>query len=210
MNFFEHLPSQWCQALPEAQALLERIQVGQGFIPEIEDVFRAFTTPISEIKVCIVGQDPYPNSQDAMGLAFSIPSASAVLPASLRNIFKEIKSDIGCANTSGDLTSWQSQGVMLLNRTLTTVPGRSNAHRESGWQEFTELVIRYLATREVVFVLWGNQARELSMLVNPDLVVEGVHPSPLSAYRGFFGSKPFSEVNARLTKLGLLEIDWRT
>ena len=210
MNLFEHLPSQWRQALPGAQKLLERVVLSQDFIPATADVFHAFIQPISEIRVCIVGQDPYPNSEDAMGLAFSVPSEKSALPASLRNIFKELESDLGVSNSSGDLRSWQNQGVMLLNRVLTTEPGSSNAHRDIGWEEFTELVIKYLAKREVIFVLWGNKAREFYHLINPNLLIEGVHPSPLSAYRGFFGSKPFSEVNARLSKLGLGEIDWRT
>ena len=210
MNLFEHLPSQWRQALPEAKSLLEEVVLSQDFIPAIADVFHAFIQPISEIRVCIVGQDPYPNSEDAMGLAFSVPSEKSALPASLRNIFKELESDLGVSNSSGDLSSWQNQGVMLLNRVLTTEPGSSNAHRDIGWEEFTELVIKYLAKREVIFVLWGNQAKEFSHLINPNLLIEGVHPSPLSAYKGFFGAKPFSEVNARLSKLGLGEIDWRT
>ena len=167
MNLFEYVPSQWRQALPEAQTILERVVLSQDFIPAIAGVFHAFIQPISEIRVCIVGQDPYPNSEDAMGLAFSVPSEKSALPASLRNIFKELESDLGVSNSSGDLRSWQNQGVMLLNRVLTTEPGSSNAHRDIGWEEFTELVIKYLAKREVIFVLWGNQAREFSHLINP-------------------------------------------
>jgi uracil-DNA glycosylase len=169
-------------------------------------IFRAFTYPLEDIRVLIIGQDPYPGDSVADGLAFS--SQAEKIPASLRNIFKEYESDLGLpAPASPDLSSWAENGVALLNRTLTTSVGERNAHRDSRWREFTFLVAQELAEREVVAILWGNDARELSHLFR--YCIESVHPSPLSARKGFFGSKPFSRANELLKSSGRQPIDWR-
>jgi uracil-DNA glycosylase len=144
-----------------------------------------------------------------MGLSFSIPKSITKFPPTLRNILKEVESDIGAAIESGDLTKWQSSGVMLLNRVLTTSPNISAAHKNIGWQKFTDEVVRYLGERPIVFILWGNSAAELAKFIPEDRLIQSVHPSPLSAYRGFFGSKPFSRSNEKLRKLGIIEMEWK-
>lgn len=174
--------------------------------PARENVFRAFTYPLDEIRVLILGQDPYPGSGVADGLAFS--STSLPIPASLRNIYKEYEEDLGFPSpTSADLTQWAGRGVLLLNRLLTTSAGESNAHRAKGWRQFTYEIAQYLASRDVVAILWGNNARELAELFPHR--IESVHPSPLSARGGFFGSKPFSRTNSLLLALDKEPIDWK-
>ena len=210
MKFHEALPQHWRDALGDEALILNDIKVPDGFIPEFTRIFRAFELPISELKICILGQDPYPNPEDAMGLAFSVNADKSKLPPTLRNIFKELETDCGIKNLVGDLSPWHNQGVFLLNRVLTTKSGFSNSHKDSGWQKFTESVIRHLARKKIVFILWGESAGEVEPLLNPQLVIRSVHPSPLSAYRGFFGSKPFSRANLMLNELGFSEIDWRT
>ena len=210
MKLYEALPQHWRDALGDEALILNDIQVPDDFIPEFSRIFRAFELPISELKICILGQDPYPNPEDAMGIAFSVNADRSKLPATLRNIFKELETDCGIKNISGDLSPWHKQGVFLLNRVLTTKNGFSNSHKDLGWQKFTESVIKHLATRKIVFILWGESAGGVEPLLNPQLVIRSVHPSPLSSYRGFFGSKPFSRANLMLRELGLSEIDWRT
>jgi uracil-DNA glycosylase len=176
-------------------------------VPQCEDIFRAFTEPLEEIRCLLVGQDPYPNPRHAMGLSFSVPSGTTPLPQSLKNIVKELSDDLGIEpSTSGDLSPWSQKGVLLLNRVLTTIPGESNAHQKIGWQSITSHIASELGKRGVVALLWGNQAQELAKYF--EFTVESVHPSPLSAYRGFFGSKPFSRVNQILINLGREPIDW--
>ena len=206
---FELLPKQWQEALPSSKEILDGIELPERYIPERSEIFAAFNLPISQIKICIIGQDPYPNPEHAMGLSFSIPKSVTKFPPTLRNILKEVESDIGAAIESGDLTKWQSSGVMLLNRVLTTSPNISAAHKNIGWQKFTDEVIRYLGERPIVFILWGNSAAELAKFIPEDRLIQSVHPSPLSAYRGFFGSKPFSRSNEKLRKLGIIEMEWK-
>jgi uracil-DNA glycosylase len=161
------------------------------------------------VKVIIVGQDPYPNISDAIGLSFAVPPRKTGLPGSLLNIQKEIMTDIGSTTTAdGDLTKWASQGVMLLNRVLTVTAGESGSHSKLGWQEITEKIVAHCANLGAVGLLWGSSARELAHLFSEDCLVEGVHPSPLSAHRGFLGSKPFSRVNQLLENKGKTAIIW--
>jgi uracil-DNA glycosylase len=163
----------------------------------------------SEAKVLILGQDPYPNSDDAMGLAFSTARRDGKLPASLKNIYRELVDDLDIPYpTSGDLSPWCKQGVVLLNRTLTCAEGESNSHRDIGWREFTDQVVSVLAQQGVVAILWGANAQEVEHHFPKSDCISSVHPSPLSAYRGFFGSKPFSRANQVLVSKGRQPIDW--
>ena len=174
--------------------------------PNPRQIFRAFRTPLEEIKVVIFGQDPYPKGGVANGLAFSV-NADAPIPASLRNIFKEYCEDLNFAPPqSGDLAPWSEQGVLLLNRVLTTETGKTNAHRTSKWSHFTDDVAKFLGQRDVVAILWGSNAAELAIHFRDPII--SVHPSPLSAYRGFFGSKPFSKANELLRLRGIAPVDW--
>ena len=176
--------------------------------PPLESVFRAFSVELSSVRCVIVGQDPYPSPGNATGLAFSTPPTITKIPQSLRNIFTELESDQGhAAPAQGDLSKWSNEGVLLLNRVLTTRQGESNAHEKIGWQRVTDHIAAELGKRDVVAVLWGRQAQELSKFFT--FKVEGVHPSPLSAYRGFFGSKPFAQVNQLLIAQGREPIDWK-
>ena len=181
----------------------------QEFLPTLANIFAALKFPPSKSHVLIVGQDPYPNPDHAMGLAFSVPSNISKLPASLRNIFTELKSDIGGnLRTNGDLADWLDQGVVLLNRTLTLTPGESNSHLDLGWREITSYVIKVLEPHLAAAILWGRSANEIAPLITKSKVISGVHPSPLSAYRGFFGSKPFSQANEKLIRSGFRPISW--
>ena len=213
--FFEQMHESWQVALAEQRLLLERIELDLRPIfshisPAPELVCRAFEMPLNEVRVLLLGQDPYPTSGDAVGLAFAIaPSRS--LPRSLRNMMTELASDLPTASNSGDLTRWAEQGVMLLNRHLTTNLGNAGSHIGLGWQEFTDAAVRALAQhhgRDLVAVLWGNQARTAQQLLGAAQIVASAHPSPLSAHRGFFGSRPFSQVNQALEKVGREPIDW--
>lgn len=186
--------------------VLSRID-GEVIAPSRELIFQAFTTDLESIRCVIIGQDPYPTPGNAMGLAFSVPQEVRPIPQSLKNIFTELESDIGISTPScGDLSPWTRSGVLLLNRVLTTRLGESDAHKNVGWQEFTDQIASELGKRDVVAILWGRQAQELSKFFRYS--VTSVHPSPLSAYRGFFGSKPFSQVNEILTRTGRLPINW--
>ena len=184
--------------------------VGQGqYIPAIDRILAPLSTPIDEVKVVIVGQDPYPNAEYADGFAFSVQPEISPFPASLINIFKELESDLGTPlPTDGNLERWSRQGVLLINRTLTTIPGESHAHQRSGWMAITEVLIRQVASRGAVGVLWGGNAQQMSDYFDSSRVIKSAHPSPLSAYRGFFGSKPFSQCNAMLVESGNTEITW--
>lgn len=180
---------------------------GLEIAPSRENVFRAFRQPLGGVKVLILGQDPYPGEGVADGLAFSTLPGNP-LPASLRNIFKEYVADLGFpAPQSSDLSKWSTRGVMLLNRTLTTIVGERNAHVTQGWRDFTSDVASVLAEQKVVALLWGNNARELAPLF--EARIESAHPSPLSARRGFFGSRPFTRVNEYLLEQGLEPINWQ-
>ena len=184
----------------------------QIIYPEYKDIFNAFRyTDYNDVKVVILGQDPYHGEHEAHGLSFSV-KAGVAMPPSLRNIFQELYQDIGVRRTQTDLTDWAKQGVLLLNSIMTVVKDHPLSHKNKGWEIFTDNVIRKLGEREkpMVFVLWGSYARSKKKLIkNPKhLILESVHPSPLSANRGFFGSKPFSKINQFLEKNGEKTIEW--
>lgn len=216
----EIVESGWAQALaPVADRvaamgdfLRAEIAAGRTYLPSGANVLRAFQQPFDEVKVLIVGQDPYPTPGHAVGLSFSVAPEVRPIPGSLINIYRELGTDLGVPPPSnGDLTPWTQQGVLLLNRALTTAPRRPAAHRGKGWEEVTEQAIRALAARgrPLVSVLWGRDARNLRPLLGDLPAVESSHPSPMSADRGFFGSRPFSRVNDLLTKQGAQPVDWR-
>ena len=189
--------------------LQKRADQGERILPDKIHLFRALEIKPELVKVIIVGQDPYPNISDAIGLSFAVPARKTGLPGSLLNIQKEIMTDIGSTTTAdGDLTKWTGQGVMLLNRVLTVTAGESGSHSKLGWQEITEKIVSHCANLGAVGLLWGLSARELAHLFKEDCLVEGVHPSPLSAHRGFLGSKPFSRVNQLLENKGKTAIIW--
>jgi uracil-DNA glycosylase len=208
---FDQLHTDWQIALKEHHQKIDEIDhfiQGKEIAPPYELVFRALTSSLENTRVVIFGQDPYPTQGHAHGLAFSVDSKVSPLPASLRNIYKELESDVQVKRESGDLSDWTDQGVMLINRVLTTDTGKSLAHEKLGWQGITETVARVLGQRDVIAVLWGNSAQELQRYFKDENVVSSVHPSPLSAYRGFFGSQPFSQVNAKLLAKGFTPINW--
>jgi uracil-DNA glycosylase len=196
------------------QFLREELAAGRGYLPRGDLVLRAFSRPLSEVKVLIVGQDPYPTPGHPVGLSFSV-APGVPPPKSLVNIFTELVDDLGVPRpTSGDLTPWADAGVMLLNRSLTVCPGQSASHRGRGWEPVTDQAIRTLALRAkegapVTAILWGRDAQSLKPELTPIPWVESVHPSPLSAHRGFFGSRPFSRVNRMLEEQGGTPVDWR-
>ena len=180
--------------------------------PPKRDILRALKlTDYNDVKVVILGQDPYHGENEANGLSFSV-NEGIKLPPSLKNIYKELYDDLGITKTTGDLTSWANQGVLLLNSVLTVLKDTPTSHSKIGWQEYTDAIIKKLNEREkpIVFVLWGSYARSKKVLITNKrhLVLESVHPSPLSAYRGFFGSKPFSKINAFLEKNNIEKIEW--
>jgi uracil-DNA glycosylase len=196
------------------QFLRAEIAAGRGYLPAGSNVLRAFTFPFDNVRVLIVGQDPYPTPGHAVGLCFSVAPQVRPLPRSLENIFAEYARDLGYPlPVSGDLTTWAQRGVMLLNRVLTVQPGTPASHRGRGWEAVTECAIRALVAREqpMVAILWGRDASALKpMLAAGDCVaIESPHPSPLSASRGFFGSRPFSRANELLAGMGAEPIDWR-
>ena len=180
--------------------------------PEYKDIFNALRyTDYDDVKVVILGQDPYHGEHEAHGLSFSVKEGIP-MPPSLRNIFKELKDDIGVDRTQTDLTDWAKQGVLLLNSIMTVVKDTPLSHKDKGWEIFTDSIITKLGEREkpLVFILWGNYARSKKVLIKNKnhLIIENVHPSPLSASRGFFGSKPFSKTNEFLEKNGISKINW--
>jgi uracil-DNA glycosylase len=191
---------------PEIEKILQSISKDE-IAPGIDRIFAACEMDLANVKCVIVGQDPYPSRGNAHGLAFSVTPEVKPLPASLRNIFIELVSDLAVqAPNSGDLSKWRDQGVLLLNRVLTTQVGLSNAHTDIGWQRITTEIAQAAAAQGAIGVLWGKSAQELGYLFTHR--IESVHPSPLSAYRGFFGSKPFSRVNQELERRGISPINW--
>jgi uracil-DNA glycosylase len=192
--------------------LRAEIAAGRTYVPAGQHILRAFQQPLDEVKVLIVGQDPYPTPGHAVGLSFSVAPDVRPLPGSLDNIFLELHSDLGLPRPSnGDLTPWTRQGVLLLNRALTTAPRRSAEHRGKGWEAVTEQAIRALAARgrPLVAILWGRDARNLRPLLGQVPVIESSHPSPKSADRGFFGSRPFSRANDLLVRQGAQPVNWQ-
>ena len=206
-----HVHSSWKPVLEPFSADIARILgslQGSSIAPAQDRIFAALEVPLSEVRCVIIGQDPYPTAGNAHGLAFSIPDQVAKIPASLKNIFKELYSDLGLEiPQSGNLEKWRDQGVLLLNRILTTEVGRSNAHSNLGWQMITKGIAEAAANQNAVAILWGTEAQALAPVFKDSIT--SVHPSPLSAYRGFFGSKPFSKVNEALIRIGREPIDWR-
>jgi uracil-DNA glycosylase len=193
--------------------LRAEVAAGRRYLPAGENVLRAFRQPFADVRVLIVGQDPYPTPGHAVGLAFSVGPEVRRLPASLVNIFREYSDDLEYPTpTSGDLTPWSERGVLLLNRVLTVAPGQPGSHRGKGWEEVTEQAIRALAAREgtpQVAILWGRDARSLAPLLGGIGLIESAHPSPYSAASGFFGSRPFSRANRLLEQAGGHGVDWK-
>lgn len=214
-SWSKHLAPLWEGSQMESLKAFLHDQKGRGarIFPEEHNIFRALElTPLEEVRVVILGQDPYHGEGQAQGLAFSVPS-NQKLPPSLRNIFKELSDDLGVpAPISGDLSSWATQGVLLLNTVLTVEEGRAGSHHGRGWEEFTDEILSLVnkENKNVVFILWGAPAQRKIQLIDPNrhYILKAPHPSPLSSYRGFFGSKPFTKTNAYLRSQGLQEIDW--
>ena len=211
-SFRDQLHPGWRDLLEGSLDLLDRIErelQADAFLPAYEDVMKSLSFDPTQARVLILGQDPYPNADDAMGLAFSTARKDGSLPASLKNIFRELVDDLDISHpTSGDLSPWCKQGVVLLNRTLTCAEGESNSHKDIGWRVFTDQVVSILAQQGVVAILWGANAQEVEHHFPKSDCISSVHPSPLSAYRGFFGSKPFSRANQVLVGKGRQPIDW--
>ena len=215
----ELLDPGWARALAPVEGRVHQIgemlraetAAGNRYLPAGTDVLRAFTFPFEQVKVLIVGQDPYPTPGHAMGLSFSVaPGVPA--PRSLQNIFTEMEQDLGVPRpTSGDLTPWSKEGVCLLNRVLTVRAGVPGSHRRRGWEEVTDCAIDALVSRHtpLVAILWGRDAQNLQPRLGNTPVVRSPHPSPLSANRGFFGSRPFSTANDLLVAQGASPVDWR-
>jgi uracil-DNA glycosylase len=209
----------WAEALAPVDDHIARmgaflraeIAAGRGYLPAGDHVLRAFQRPLADVKVLVVGQDPYPTPGHPVGLSFSVAPDVRPLPPSLVNIFKELVEDLGVPQpTNGDLTPWADAGVLLLNRSLTVCPGRANSHRGKGWEPVTECAITALARRggPLAAILWGRDAQSLKPMLGPVPYVESPHPSPLSAHRGFFGSRPFSRVDRLLEDQGGTPVRW--
>jgi uracil-DNA glycosylase len=210
----------WAEALAPVEAtvaglgafLRAEVAAGRGYLPGGPHVLRAFQQPLGDVRVLIVGQDPYPTPGHAMGLSFSVNPDVTPIPKSLVNIYRELQDDLGVpAPGTGDLTPWAERGVLLLNRVLTVRPGAPASHRGRGWEEVTGRAIEALAHRggPLVAVLWGRDARALAPHLPGIPCIESPHPSPLSAHSGFFGSRPFSRANTLLTQAGAEPVDWR-
>lgn len=191
--------------------LREETTAGRAYLPSPDAILAAFTRPLASVRVLVVGQDPYPTPGDPMGLSFSVPRGRP-MPRSLSNIARELEADTGERLITGDLTHWADQGVMLLNRCLTVRPGEPGSHRGRGWEQFTAHTIKEVVAREqpLVAILWGRDAQALAPDLGTTPIVASAHPSPLSASRGFFGSRPFSRVNALLAEQGGAPIRWGT
>jgi uracil-DNA glycosylase len=216
----EIMAPDWAEALQPVAAritsmgefLRAEIAAGRGYLPAGDNVLRAFRQPMTDVRVLLVGQDPYPTPGHPVGLSFSVAPDVRRLPASLANIFREYSDDLGYPKPStGDLSPWSERGVMLLNRVLTVQPRNIGSHRGKGWEEVTEQAIRALASRggPLVAILWGRDARNLAPLLGDVPVIESAHPSPNSADRGFFGSRPFSRASRLLEDQGAGPLDWK-
>lgn len=210
----------WAQALaPVADTisamgvfLREEVAAGRTYLPAGGKVLRAFERPLDQVRVLIVGQDPYPTPGHAIGLSFAVDRDVRPLPRSLRNIYRELQSDLGIEPPAhGDLSAWADAGVMLLNRVLTVAPGAPASHRGRGWEQVTDRAIEVLAARggPLVAVLWGKDAQSLRPALGEVPVIASAHPSPMSADRGFFGSRPFSRTDALLREQGADPVDWQ-
>ncbi|GMA30341.1 uracil-DNA glycosylase [Litorihabitans aurantiacus] len=192
--------------------LREEVAAGRRYLPAGEHVLRAFERPMADVRVLVVGQDPYPTPGHAVGLSFSVARDVRPVPRSLQNVYTELESDLGLPRPEhGDLSAWADAGVLLLNRVLTVRAGEAGSHRRRGWEAVTQAAIEALVARggPLVAVLWGRDAQQLSPMLGEVPVVASAHPSPLSARNGFFGSRPFSRVNELLTQQGADPVDWR-
>lgn len=209
----------WAAALaPVAETIAElgdflraETAAGRRYLPAGENVLRAFGYPLADVRVLIVGQDPYPTPGHPIGLSFAVERDVRPVPRSLQNIYKELHDDLGiAAPPHGDLTPWAEHGVMLLNRVLTVQAGASGSHRGKGWEAVTEAAISALVARggPLVAILWGRDAAALTPLLGSTPIVRSAHPSPLSAHNGFFGSRPFSRTNELLVSQGAQPVDW--
>jgi uracil-DNA glycosylase len=216
----EIMAPDWAEALePVAPRIRQmgdflraEVAAGRGYLPAGANVLRAFRQPLADVRVLLVGQDPYPTPGHPVGLSFSVAPDVRRLPASLVNIFREYSDDLGYPRpANGDLSPWTERGVMLLNRVLTVQPGKIGSHRGLGWEDVTEQAIRSLAARggPLVAILWGRDARNLAPLLGDVPAIESAHPSPNSADRGFFGSRPFSRASALLQEQGAEPLDWK-
>ncbi|MFV0427177.1 MAG: uracil-DNA glycosylase [Beutenbergiaceae bacterium] len=210
----------WAQALAPVEPVVQRmgtflreeLQQGHDYLPAGSDVLRAFSQPLADVKVLIVGQDPYPTPGHAMGLSFSVQPHVHPIPRSLSNIYRELVDDLAVPMpTTGDLSPWAQAGVLLLNRCLTVRPGAPASHRGQGWEQVTDAAISALLRRDsaLVAILWGRDAQSLRPALGEVPVIASAHPSPLSASRGFFGSRPFSRANEKLIEQGAAPIDWQ-
>src|SRR3954452_7769653 len=209
----------WAEALAPVEErisamgefLRAEIAAGRQYLPAGDNVLRAFTQPFADVRVLIVGQDPYPTPGHPIGLSFAVERDVRPLPRSLQNIYRELRTDLGLTPPEhGDLTAWTRHGVLLLNRCLTVGPGSPASHRGKGWEAVTEQAIRALVARgtPLVAILWGRDAQTLRPLLGPVPAIESAHPSPMSADRGFFGSRPFSRANKLLVEQGAEPVDW--
>jgi uracil-DNA glycosylase len=216
----ELVAADWAEALAPAeptvaalgQFLRQETQAGHRFLPDGDKILRAFRQPLGDVRVLIVGQDPYPTPGHPIGLSFAVDRSVRPLPRSLENIYRELRTDLGVEPPAhGDLTAWTEQGVLLLNRVLTVRAGASGSHRGKGWETVTDLAIDALVRRPepLVAILWGRDAQALAPALGGTPIIASPHPSPLSASRGFFGSRPFSRVNEALSTLGAAPVDWR-
>ena len=214
------MASDWGEALAPVsdritamgEFLRAEIAAGRGYLPAGEHVLRAFSRPLADVRVLIVGQDPYPTPGHPVGLSFSVARDVRPLPRSLVNIYQELQNDLGVPPAAhGDLSGWFDQGVLLLNRVLTVRPGAPASHRGKGWEQVTDAAIDALAARggPLVAILWGRDAQDLRPRLGDIPCIASPHPSPLSASRGFFGSRPFSRANEALSEMGARPIDWR-
>lgn len=192
--------------------LREEAASGRGYLPAREAIWRAFSRPLADVRVLVIGQDPYPTPGHPIGLSFAVAPDVRPIPRSLVNIYRELHDDLGIPPAPhGDLSAWADQGVMLLNRCLTVQPGQAGSHRGRGWERVTSAAITAIARRggPCAAMLWGRDAQQLAGALDPVPYVESAHPSPLSASRGFFGSRPFSRVNELLVRQGAQPVDWR-
>jgi uracil-DNA glycosylase len=210
----------WAQALAPVAGQVARmgdflrgeVAAGRRYLPSADVILRAFAAPLDEVRVLIVGQDPYPTPGHPVGLSFAVEESVRPIPRSLVNIYRELHDDLGIDPPQhGDLSAWARQGVLLLNRVLTVAPGRPASHRGLGWEQVTDAAIAALVARggPLVAILWGRDAQALAPRLTGVPVIASAHPSPLSASRGFFGSRPFSRANALLVQQGAAPIDWR-
>jgi uracil-DNA glycosylase len=216
----ELVAEDWAEALAPVEPAISAMgdflraegAAGRAYLPAGNHILRAFAQPMRDVRVLIVGQDPYPTPGHAVGLCFAVDPDVRPLPKSLVNIYRELVADVGVdPPTTGDLTPWSRHGILLLNRVLTVCPGNPGSHRGRGWEAITEHAIKALVSRDrpLVAILWGRDAQTLKPLLGSTPYIESVHPSPLSASRGFFGSRPFSRANALLAEQGAEPVDWR-